>query len=213
MRTILNIAILLSFSTVVFAQNPLRYFREGNRLYQDKKYEEAGNLYYKGFLADSTDIRAAYNMSNIIYKLGEHKAANEAYNLLLTDKNFNRKLSNTQKADVYHNLGNTYVRTEDYENAINAYKESLKLNPNDNDTRYNLAYALQKKRQQEQQQQDNPQEDDEIKKILEQAKRLVAQRKYQEAYDFMKKSEKKYPVLSVMHADFTNRILDVINMN
>jgi hypothetical protein len=63
-------------------------------------------------------------------------------------------------------------------------------------------------KQQEQQQKKN----EELNKIVEQAKKLVAQRKYQEAYNLMKDSEKEYPQL-MQYADFTNRILDIIKMN
>jgi hypothetical protein len=67
-------------------------------------------------------------------------------------------------------------------------------------------------KEQEQQKKQKSPEDEEVDKIFEQAKKLVAQRKYQEAYDLMKDGEKKYPQL-LQYADFTNRILDIIKMN
>ncbi|MDR1951826.1 MAG: tetratricopeptide repeat protein [Bacteroidales bacterium] len=157
MRTILNIAILLSFSAVAVAQSPLRNFREGNRFFQDGNFNAAEILYRKGLEADSNDIRGRYNLANTLYKQSEYDKSAEMYNQLLGSKN----LSKNQKANAYHNLGNSFVQKEDYENGIKAYKESLKLNPNDNDTKYNLAYALQKMQQeQQQQQQDQNQQND-----------------------------------------------------
>ncbi|MCL2683316.1 MAG: tetratricopeptide repeat protein [Bacteroidales bacterium] len=155
MRTILNIAILLSLSTTVFAQNPLRNFREGNRQFQDGNYNAAEILYRRGLEADSNDIRGRYNLANALYKQGEYEKSAELYNQLLNDKRLNKK----QKTNVFHNLGNTSVRTENYQDAVNAYKEAMKLNPHD-DTRYNLAYALQRMQQQQQEQQEQDQKND-----------------------------------------------------
>jgi len=156
MRTLLNIAILLSFSTIAFAQKPLSNFREGNNLYKTNQYNAAEILYRKGLEADSTDIRGRYNLANALYKQGEYEKSAEMYNRLLED----RKLNNAQKANVYHNLGNALLQTEELENSIKAYKEALKLKPNDADTKYNLAYALQKMQQQQQQQQQQDQKND-----------------------------------------------------
>ncbi|MDR0437260.1 MAG: tetratricopeptide repeat protein [Bacteroidales bacterium] len=155
MRIILNIAILLSFSATVFAQNPLRNFREGNRQFQDGNYNAAEILYRRGLEADSNDVRGRYNLANALYKQGEYEKSAEIYNQLLNDK----RLSKKQKANVFHNLGNTSLRTENYQDAVNAYKEAMKLNPHD-DTRYNLAYALQRMQQQQQEQQGQDQKND-----------------------------------------------------
>jgi len=148
MRAILNIAILLSFSTIAMAQNPLRNFRDGNKQFHDGNYNAAEILFRRGLEADSTDIRGRYNLANALYKQGEYEKSAEMYNQLLHD----RRLSKSQKSNVFHNLGNASVRTENFEDAINAYKEALKLKPHD-DTRYNLAYAMQRLQQQQQQQQ------------------------------------------------------------
>ncbi|MBK8414246.1 MAG: tetratricopeptide repeat protein [Bacteroidetes bacterium] len=64
-----------------------------------------------------------------------------------------------EKASSYHNLGNSMVKAQKYAESIDAYKKALKLNPADNDTRYNLAYAqamLRKQQEQQQQDQQNP---------------------------------------------------------
>jgi len=155
MRTILNIAILLSFSTVVFSQNSLKSFRDGNRQFHDGNYNASEILYRRGLQADSTDTRGRFNLSNALYKQGESEKSAELYEQLLHD----RRLNNKQKSQIHHNLGNSFVRTEKYEDAVNAYKEAMKLNPND-DTRYNLAYALQRLQQQQQQQNQNQQNQD-----------------------------------------------------
>ncbi|MDR2907955.1 MAG: tetratricopeptide repeat protein [Bacteroidales bacterium] len=180
MKTILFIAVLLGLSPVAMAQKPLKSFREGNKLYQDKKYEEAGISYMKGLEADSMDARGLYNMANTIYKLGEYEQSAEAYNKLLSTEQFSKQLSKSQKADAFHNLGNASIQKEDYENGIKAYKEALKLKPNDAATKYNLAYALQKMQQQQQQNQQNQDQNQDKKDQKDQQKQQQQQPKDQQ---------------------------------
>jgi len=156
MKTTLIIAILLGFSLVSFAQqSPLNNFRDGNRQFRDGNFNNAEILFRRGLEADSTDIRGRFNLANTLYRQGEFEQSAEMFENLLSD----RRLSKKQRANVYHNLGNSHVRTENFEDGVKAYKESLKLNPND-DTRYNLAYALQRLQQQQQQQDQNQQNQD-----------------------------------------------------
>ena len=68
----------------------------------------------------------------------------------------------TNKAQVYHNLGNAQLKAQKYDKSIQSYIESLKLQPNDEDTRYNLSYAMKMlQQQQEQQKSQNNQENQE----------------------------------------------------
>ena len=154
MRTILNIAILLGFSAVSFAQNPLGSFREGNRQFHDGNFNNAEILFRRGLQVDSTDFRGRFNLANSLYKQGDYEASTEMFNELLSDRRLNKK----QRANVHHNLGNSLVRTEEFGEAVNSYKEAMKLNPND-DTRYNLAYAMQRLQEQQQQQQQDQNQD------------------------------------------------------
>ena len=59
------------------------------------------------------------------------------------------------KADAFHNLGNVFLSQKKYEQSITAYKEALKLRPNDMDTKYNLAYAQEMIKKEQQQNQEN----------------------------------------------------------
>jgi len=154
MRIILNIAILLSFSVISFAQNPLRNFRDGNRQFRDGNYNNAELLFRRGLEADSIDVRGRFNLANTLYKQGEFEKSAEMYEQLLFDRNLNKN----QRANAFHNLGNSAVRTENYQEAVEAYKEAMKLNPHD-DTRYNLAYALQRLQEQQQEQNQDQQND------------------------------------------------------
>jgi len=64
-------------------------------------------------------------------------------------------LSKEMKAKAYHNLGNSYMQQKEWGKSVDAYKDALKINPSDQDTKYNLAYAKKHLIQQKQQQQKN----------------------------------------------------------
>jgi tetratricopeptide (TPR) repeat protein len=69
------------------------------------------------------------------------------------------------KSKVHHNIGNSYLKSQKFEESIKSYKEALKLNPNDEETKYNLSYALNMlKNNQDKQQQKNDQDKDDQKK-------------------------------------------------
>lgn len=116
-----------------------RSVNEGNRLYNEQKFEESYKKYQeavarrKGINAEA----AEYNAANSKYKLNDFQEA---------ENNYRKIISSTKdkllKAKAYHNLGNVFYRKNDYKNAIEAYKQSLLINPNDEETRYNLARAL-----------------------------------------------------------------------
>jgi tetratricopeptide (TPR) repeat protein len=179
-------------------------FKEAAKLYQDAEIS-----YRKGMAITKNFSKSNYNLANSLYRQEKYEDAGNSFKYIAEQKENDKSL----RAKAYHNYGNSLLKQEKFKESIDAYKNALKLQPNDKETKYNLEYARQKMmRQQQQQQQQKSPNDEEIDKILEEAKRLVAQRRYQEAYDLMKEGEKKNPGLK-QHADFTNRILDVIKMN
>jgi tetratricopeptide (TPR) repeat protein len=179
-------------------------FKEAAKLYQ-----EAEIAYRKGMATTKTFPKANYNLANTLYRQEKYEDAANSFKYIAEQK----ENDNSLRAKAYHNYGNSMLKQEKYKESIDAYKNALKLQPNDQDTKYNLEYARKKMIQQQQQQQKNKsQQDQEVDKIFEEAKKLVAQRRYQEAYDLMKDGEKKNPKLA-QYAEFTNRILDIIKMN
>ena len=177
--------------------------REGNRQYNAGKAVEAETSYRGALAVDEKSNLATFNLGNAMYRQEKFEEAGKKFEeaaLGTSDK--------MEKAKAFHNLGNSYLQQQKFKESIEAYKQALRNNPNDLETKYNLSFAMNMLKQKEQQQK----QDEELNKIVEQAKKLVAQRKYQEAYDLMKDSEKTHPEL-MQYADFTNRILDIIKMN
>jgi len=145
--------VFLSISSLaVFSQSANRLTKEGNQLYNEKKYNDAEVKYRKSIAAEKDNKAAQYNLGNAFYQEKNFESATKQYEQVLQRKD----LSQEQKANAFHNMGNSLLQEKKYEESIKAFKESLKLDPKDNDTRYNLAYAqsmLQKQQQQQQQQQ------------------------------------------------------------
>lgn len=110
--------------------------RKGNDLYKEKKYTDAEAKYKKALQQNKYYNTAYYNLSNSMYSQDKFKESLPGYELVAKttdDKEF--------KAESFHNIGNVLMKEKQYAKAVSAYKESLRLNPKDDETRYNLALA------------------------------------------------------------------------
>lgn len=110
----------------------------GNEAFVEKKYAEAEAEYRISESKNQKKAIASYNLGNAIYRQNQ---ANEAkYHYVKALSNAKNK---TDKHRIYHNLGNILMKAKDYSGAVEAYKNALRNNPADDETRYN--YALAKK--------------------------------------------------------------------
>jgi len=117
-------------------QNVRPELRKGNALYAEQKYDEAQNVYRDALRKDPTSYTGMFNMGDALYKGKQFANAREAM-----DASAKATTDKLQQAHAYHNIGNTYLEEKKWEEAIAAYKQALRLNPTDADTKYNLAYA------------------------------------------------------------------------
>lgn len=110
--------------------------RDGNKLYEQKKYKEAGAAYQQAIQKDPTSIPGMFNLGNSLYQQKQYEASRKV--LANAAKNAKDK---SAKAEVNYNIGNTYMSEKKWDEAIEAYKRTLKNNPQDADAKYNLSYA------------------------------------------------------------------------
>ena len=171
MRILLIIIIINFISISAFTQNKKSYLRNGNKLYNDSSYNDAEMQYRKSLEKDQDYFNATFNLANAVYKQDRYDEASALFNSLSDDEN-----DQNNKAKVYHNLGNTLFKDKKIEDAIIAYKNALRLNPDDDETRYNLALSTQEKRKQEQ----DKQEQEQDKQEQEQDKKEQEQEQEQE---------------------------------
>ena len=129
---------------------------EGNKLYNEELFDEAEIFYHKSLEESYNMPESSFNLGNTTYQLGRHDEAARRFKELAETES----LSPQQRSDAYYNLGNSLIKTQDFENAVEAYKNSLRLEPGDEDARHNLSMAMQmlQKQQQEQQQQQQQQQ-------------------------------------------------------
>lgn len=110
--------------------------REGNELYNQLKFEEAEIAYKKALDKNPNYAKASYNLANTIYQKNKNKEAVFQYDL--AEKIAPDKMS---KAETFHNMGNAFMKEKQYDKAVEAYKNSMRNNSKDDETRYNLAMA------------------------------------------------------------------------
>ncbi|PVX52501.1 tetratricopeptide repeat protein [Balneicella halophila] len=150
-QTYLLIVIIgLLATSCSLSDNERKMVREGNKAYQDSIFDEAEILYRKALDYNPTSFVAHYNIANTTYKQENYKEAVKKYIRLLDSLE-----TKEWKSASLHNLGNSYLHTQKIDKAIEAYKESLRENPDDKETKYNLIYAMKLREQQQQQQQQN----------------------------------------------------------
>jgi Ca-activated chloride channel family protein len=137
-------------TSVGWAQSERSLIREGNSKYERQSYTDA-EINYRKAIEKNRDIpQGSYNLGDALYKQERYNEAVEQFSGALAQAK-----DPATKAKAYHNLGNALLQAKKLPESIEAYKEALKLNPKDFDTKYNLAYAQALIQQQQQQQQQN----------------------------------------------------------
>ena len=133
----------------VMAQNDRDHIRKGNRFYRSGAIEQAEVEYSKALTKKDDNPQALYNLACTYMQQNKDSLA-----AVYFDKASNAETSKFRKSKSFHNAGVIYQRHQMYAEAIKAYEQSLRLNPNDNETRYNLVLC---KRNQKNQPQENKQ--------------------------------------------------------
>ncbi|MBO4442115.1 MAG: VWA domain-containing protein [Bacteroidaceae bacterium] len=182
----LMVAVMIMSATGVSAQRSDRSFiRKGNRLYEDSLFIKAEENYLKAIDVNPELYEGNYNLGNAYTAQQKPNEAVEQYRKtanalearkkeLMADPDADRKELEKCKKDLaqtYHNTGVVYHMSERYDKAVESYKEALRNNPLDDETRYNLILAqrMLKQQQQEQQQEQQDMSQENAEQILEAA--------------------------------------------
>ncbi len=142
----------LMVSLQMAGQTDRDYIRQGNRLFHDKNYVKAEAQYRKALSKNSTNTIAMYNLGNALLAQRKPKEAMQQY-----ERTVKIEKNKVRLAKAYHNMGVIFQSQKNYGEAIKCYKNSLRRNPSDNETRYNLALC------QRMQQQNPPQKNQQQK--------------------------------------------------
>lgn len=163
------------------------YIRKGNRAFKDSVFVDAEVNYRKALEVNPKSSISMYNLGNTLVRQNKVQEAMEQYSAAAKIEKDKSKL-----AYIFHNIGDIFQTQKDYAKAVEAYKESLRNNPKDDETRYNLALAQKLLKDQEQNQQNQDQNQDQNK---EQEKK-EQEKKDQENKQDQQNNQQQQPPLS-----------------
>ena len=143
----------------LYGQNERKIIREGVRAYEEGDFPEAEVQFRKAESINQDSYEAEFNTGTALYEQEKYEETVKQYESLLSQTDDTEK-----SARIWHNIGNSLLEAQQYGPSIEAYKNSLRKDPTDDDTRYNLAYARQKLNEQEQQQQQDQEGDQDQEK-------------------------------------------------
>jgi tetratricopeptide (TPR) repeat protein len=215
------------FSSISFAQSNRILINKGVDKYDEKKYSDAEVDFRKVVEGSPKNFDANFNLGDSYYKQQKYEEAIKSYTSALENTE-----SDANRAKVYYNIGNSLLKDDKIEQSIEAYKNALKYNSDDDDTKYNLSYALellknknQKKDQQnkndqnkkdqnkkDQQKQQNQNQDQQNKDQKKQDQKQNPQPKDQESKQDNTK-QKQQPKENQISKEEAQRILDALKNN
>ena len=172
------------------------FIRRGNRLYADSLFVKAEVEYRRALDVNPQSVEAMFNLGNSLLKQQKAEEAMKMYQAAAVQIPANEKHIATSEADklrlaqVYHNAGVILQSSKQLDACIKAYKKSLRNNPLDHETRYNLTLAM-KQRQQQQQQQNQDQQQEEQQQ--EQEEQEEKQQQNQEQDQEQQQQEQQQP--------------------
>ena len=151
------ISILASHNIYAQSENYAKFYNKGNKLL-DNNFEQAEKNFRIAINDSLSDLKATFNLSNKYYTEGLY---DEAISRQIEATKL--AINNSEKHRTFHNLGNSLMKKQLCSEAVLAYKNALRNNPNDDETRYNLALAKKCEEEQEQNNDDENKDDKEDK--------------------------------------------------
>jgi Ca-activated chloride channel family protein len=187
MRSFVVISILIFTSEFLLAQELNKNIERGNNYYRQQQYDKAETEYRKVLETTSTDKIAKFNLADALIKQNKADEANKFLQILNTKEN-----ENDFRSKAVYNQAVILTQQKKLEESIEGYKETLRLNPGDQEARENLQKALlelkkknppkkqEEKKKQEQKQQPkpkiSPRDAQQQLKLLEQKEKQVQER-------------------------------------
>ena len=203
--TLLAVALLSGISAQ--AQIPglqsFRLLRNGNQALQEAQPLKADSVFSRHLKTDPNNPYAQMGLGNALYQQAKPDSARYWF-----EKAAETFQTPAYKSRAHHNVGNTYLKADKWAEAAQQYKEALKLQPDNDMSRYNLAYALKKLKQQQQQQQQQKQQQKQQQQQQEQQQQQQQQQKQEQQQE--QQPQKNNPKQQMQKKD-AERILDALN--
>ena len=178
------------------AQTDRQYIRQGNKQFAAGNYADAEVSYRKAVEKNARNPQAAYNLGNALMAQKKDSAAVAQF-----EGAAKLETNPMRKYQAYHNIGVICQQHKMYGEAIEAYKNALRLNPNDDETRYNLVLCKHQQKKQQQNQQNQQQKQDQQKKDDKQDQQQKQQDQKQDKQDQQQKPQEQKPQMSKENAE------------
>ncbi len=134
--TLIALASSFAFGSKALAQNANLLIRKGNQLYEQQQYPDAEAEYKKALDRKKNEPAALFNLGNTLYQQKQYQEASQQFE---ASTRYFRDSGSLSGAN--YNSGNTFLSRKDWKGGLSKLENALKLNPKDEDARYNLAYA------------------------------------------------------------------------
>ena len=161
-RQIMLITFFILSQLVAYSQGDKKFIRQGNREYEKEKYSDSEISYRKALDKNNASADAVFNTGDALYRQKKYEEAGKQFS-----QNYDMNDNRLKKSSGLYNLGNSLLMANKVAESIDAYKASLKLDPDNMEAKYNLGYAqdlLKQQQQQQQQQQDQNKQDQQDQK-------------------------------------------------
>lgn len=133
-----------------------RLVRKGNRQFGRERYDKSIDSYTRALEAAPTSFEAAYDLANAMFRAERYDTAEQTLKGIVADST----RSDIDRSEAVYNLGNTQFAQQKLKEALASYRAAMRLNPDDQEAKYNYAYTKHLLQQQEQQQQNDQNKDD-----------------------------------------------------
>lgn len=121
----------------IYAQSVEKIARDGNKQYNDSLYVEAEVSYKKSLAKNHSLNKVKFNLANSLFKQSRYDESIDVLNEII-----NSTADSMLKSDSYYNIGNNFLQQQNLQEAVDSYKNCLRINPEDEQARYNLSKAL-----------------------------------------------------------------------
>jgi tetratricopeptide (TPR) repeat protein len=152
------LSVFMIISVNLNGQADKKFIRKGNKEYEKGKYSDSEISYRKAVDNNKQSPDAVFNVGDALYKQNKFEEAGKQF-----IENTNQNEDKIKKSAGLYNLGNSLLKANKIQESIDAYKNSLKLRPDNKEAKYNLSYAQdllkQQQEQQKKQQQDKDKQD------------------------------------------------------
>jgi tetratricopeptide (TPR) repeat protein len=194
--TLCAAVVLVLVAPAAHAQSTRSLVNGGNDLYRDQKFSDAEVNYRKALEKEKGLVQGHFNLGDALTKQGKYDEAVKEYETALA-----KAEGKDTKAYASYNIGNSLMKQQRYQDAVRSYIDALKLDPKDDDAKYNLSYALEKLKVPPPKPQKNQDKKDQDKKNQD--------KKDQQKQDQQKQQQPGQQQKQMSRAD-AQRILDVL---